>query len=266
MSSNSDVVVVIPAYNEACTIREIAAAVKQFVPNVVVVDDGSTDNTSAALAGLAVTMLRHPRNQGKGAALRLGIEYALKQGAAAVLTLDGDGQHRPDDIPRLLEIFRRRPGVIVIGARLVPQDRPPLARWLANRFADFWISWAAGDWIADSQSGYRLYPASVLRRINVDRAHGFAFESEILIEACRRGYRTVPALVPVIYKDSARPSHFRPARDITRIVLMVAGKLLSRGFYPAGLVRALSRRRRLRRECNPRCYRRGGDQKIRLRN
>lgn len=248
----SGVWVVIPAYNEARTIRAVAERALAVNPNVIVVDDGSSDGTGAALAGLPLTLLRNEPNQGKAASLWRGMQHALAQGAQTVITLDGDGQHAPEEIPRLLELAVRRPGHIVIGARLADKAAIPPRRYYANKVANFWISWAAGYPIADSQSGFRLYPAALLRGLNLrhERERGFVFESEILIEAARRGVYSLPLPIAAVYQPGARASHFRSVLDIVRITRMVAWKLASRGMYPQGLVRAfvLPRARRLRAE------------------
>jgi glycosyltransferase involved in cell wall biosynthesis len=211
---------------------------------VVVVDDGSSDQTSALSEAAGAVVLRHAHNRGKGAALQTGFAYALKRGAAAVLTLDADGQHDPADIPRLVSAARRSPGKIVIGARLADKNKIPPLRYFANRFANFWIAWAAGYPIEDSQSGFRVYPAPLLARVRVPHGpgKGFVFESEILIEASRLGYESVAVAVAAIYPLEGRPSHFRQFVDVERIVRMVTLKLLSRALYPLGLVRSLRRR------------------------
>jgi glycosyltransferase involved in cell wall biosynthesis len=210
---------------------------------VIVVDDGSTDGTAQRLDGLPVTLLRNARNSGKAASLARGIELALSQGAAAVVTLDGDAQHRPEDIPRLLAARERAPGALIIGARLHESDNIPADRYFANRCANFWIGWAAGQPIADSQSGFRVYPAALLRAAALPRgrASSFVFESEILIEAGRRGVRLLSVPIAAIYEPRGRRSHFRPAIDIALIVRMVAWKLVSRGLDLPGLVRSLKK-------------------------
>ena len=235
-------VVVIPAYNEAATIRELVESVLKIVPDVVVVDDGSSDSTSEQLAGLPVTLLRNERNLGKAASLWKGFEHALAQGAQLVVTLDGDGQHRPEDMPRLLNMAERSPQGIVIGARLHDKKNFPPRRYYANQFARFWISWAAGYPIADTQSGFRVYPAFLLAKLTRRdvRWNGFVFESEVLIAAGAIGVRSVAVAIPGIYPKAARASHFRPVADIARIVIMVAGRLLGRGMYPLGLWRSLN--------------------------
>jgi len=221
--------VVIPAFNEAATIRDVAQRARKWVELVIVVDDGSTDATAAALSGLDVVLLRNEGNRGKAASLRRGADEAMLHGASAIVTLDGDGQHCPEDIAMLLHAWREEPGCMVIGSRLHQRERIPPARYWANRVANFWIGLAAGYDVADSQSGFRVYPARVLReaRVRSDRAHSFVFESEILIEAARLGVRALCVPVQVIYGSRARASHFRPVLDIARIVRMVAWRLLT---------------------------------------
>ena len=229
--------VVIPAYNEAATVREISARTRQQCPNVVVVDDGSTDGTAAALAGLDVTVLCNEQNRGKAGSLARGFDYALAQGALGVMTLDADGQHVPEEIPLFLKRAVEYPSAFLIGARQRDQRRALFSRYVANRIADFWIGWAAGLPIDDSQSGFRLYPASLLRTVNLksDKTRSFVFESEILIEAARRGIDCHNVVITVQPRSGPRPSHFRPLVDILRITRMVAWKLLSRGMYLRGL-------------------------------
>jgi glycosyltransferase involved in cell wall biosynthesis len=233
--------VVIPAYNEAMTIRDVASRVLRYITDVVVVDDGSTDCTDDALAGLPVILLRNPANSGKAASLWRGFQRALDAGACGVITLDGDGQHAPDEIPKLVCAATASPDHLIIGARRQDQRRAVFWRYLANRVADFWISWAAGSPFADSQSGFRVYPASLLRRVKIKhgKSRSFVFESEILIEATRLGFQTVPVTIGALNRPGARASYFRPVLDIARITLMVAWKLLSRGLYPAGLWRSV---------------------------
>lgn len=240
---DDDVTVVIPAYNEVRTIRDLVERTLRQVKHVIVVDDGSSDGTAQALEGLAITLLIHEANQGKAASLWDGMHEARKRRISAIVTLDGDGQHLPEDIPRLLKYFRGTPNVIVIGSRLHEKENIPRARYNANRFANFWIGWAAGYPICDSQSGFRVYPADLLDKVSVAHRHAssFVFESEILIEAGRIGITSLPVAISAIYLPQARASHFRPVVDIARIVRMVAWKIISRGFYPQGLWHSLQK-------------------------
>jgi glycosyltransferase involved in cell wall biosynthesis len=230
--------VVIPAYNEAMTIRDIASRACIYTDLVVIVNDGSTDNTVNSLDGLPVTILSNPSNIGKGESLIRGARHAIEKGADFVITLDGDGQHRPDDIPLLLEAATHYPGMIIIAARLRGRSEAPPLRRFANKFADFWISWAAGHHIRDTQSGFRLYPSMAFKQCT-GNATGFTFESEILINASRCGIFTHSVAIDTIYDKQARPSHYKPASDTLSIVRMVAWKLLCRGLYPTGLLRSL---------------------------
>ena len=249
-AGQAPLVILVPAYQEGATIADVVARLHAAMPGVpvLVVDDGSTDGTARAAAAAGAEVLAMPANQGKGAALRHGMRAALAQGAGLVATLDGDGQHRPEDLPRLAALARA--DRIVIGSRRRASGQPA-ARRRANRVADFWISWASGHAVADSQSGFRIYPAAALASLDryEGRARRFSFESEILIDSARAGITTVAADIPALYAGTLRrASHFRPVADIARIVMMVAGKLLARGMDPAGLRRALAGLRRLDKE------------------
>jgi glycosyltransferase involved in cell wall biosynthesis len=234
-------IAVIPAYNEAGTIGVIASGTLRHVDQVIMVDDGSTDGTVEEVRKLPLSIAYHATNLGKAASLWNGMQHALNAGADRVITLDADGQHRPEDIPRLIAAGRANPTALIIAARTKQRGRVPKLRGFANRMADFWISWAAGCPISDTQSGFRLYPAEVLRRVHVPhgRYNSFVFESEILIEGARQGFRVVSIDIVAVYRPDARASYYRPLIDTVRIIRMVAWKLLSRGMYIHGLLRSL---------------------------
>jgi len=177
-------------------------------------------------------------NKGKGESLWDGMRYALEMGADAIISLDGDGQHSPEDIPALLVQYEKNPNTLVIAARLLNRQNAPRARLFANQFADFWVSWASGQCIYDSQSGFRLYPAALLKVVTVphDYTRGFVFESEIIIESCRKKFPCVAVPINSVYHSDARASHFRPVLDIAKIVLMIAWKIISRALYLPGLI------------------------------
>ena len=242
-SADDGVWIVIPAYNEARTIRGLAETALSICVRVLVVDDGSSDGTAAQLDGLPVTLLRHPVNRGKAAGLRAAFAHALALGATCVVTIDGDGQHDPRDATKLLAVWRRQSDRLVIGSRLHDRAHIPRARYFGNRTACFWISWAAGHPIADTQSGFRVYPRAVMEIALAECAScsGFTFESEVIIAAAHRGHRTLAVAIGACYPADARPSHYRAGPDTMKIIAMVATRLLAKGLYPQGLWRSLHR-------------------------
>lgn len=233
----NNVVVLVPALNEALRIRDVVTGALAHCAHVIVVDDGSDDDTCARIADLPVIVLRHPRRMGKGASLRDGFAEALRRGFHAVLTMDGDGQHAADDIPRLLDAGNRHPGAVIIGARLRKRSQQPLYRRLANEFGDWGIAWGTGYQIADSQSGQRLYPAAVAALDDVP-GEDFVFEAQILISAARRlGTRCVSVPIESRYKsvhsaEEFRASHFKPFRDFSRITRHIVLQAVRHGGMP----------------------------------
>lgn len=242
-ADSTAIAVVIPAYNEAATIANIVERTLSFADKIIVVDDASSDDTADRLAQFPVLLLRNQNNLGKSRSLVRGMQTALAQGACGVITLDGDGQHLPEDIPRFLDMAARFPQHIIIGSRLADKAAFPPARYYANRIANFWISWAAHHRVADSQCGFRLYPRSGIETFasRLMTRPSFVFESEILIEAGRAGIFTRAVPIAAIYSPDARASYFHPGWDFLRITRMVAWKLISRGLDPAGLMALLVR-------------------------
>lgn len=230
--------VVIPALNEARSIRAVVNDALAYCRNVIVVDDGSSDGTRAAIADLPVECLRHERPLGKARALQDGFRRALERGASGVLTMDGDGQHAGADLPRLLAAAAKYPQHIVIGARLLERDAQPGKNRFGNAQADWWVSWACGQRIVDSQSGQRYYPRQVLELAIAMTHEGFVFESAILIEAARRGIPTLSVPIAASYAEDRRASHFKPFRDVTKITRMIAWRLLRSGLAPRNYWRA----------------------------
>lgn len=216
-----------PAYNEAATVLAVLDDLYPRVDRVIVVDDGSTDGTADALADLPVTVLRHARNRGKAASLRLGLGHAIRNGADAAITLDGDGQHEPEDIPRLVAAYLQHPGCIVVGARLHEKEKMPRARYLANRFANFCVTRAAGRVYPDTQSGFRIYPAVFLRAVLArNDSTRFVFETEMLVDAAHMNVECVAVSIAAIYDEKARASHFRPVLDVMLIGRMLTWKVI----------------------------------------
>ena len=191
-------------------------------------------------------MIRLARRSGKGAALRRGLTEALARDAQRVVTMDGDGQHDPDDLPRLLAAAAQAPDALVIGGRLggigqravaVPL---PSSRVAAIRVAGFFINWLTGAAVSDTQSGFRVYPAGLIDAVR-PRREGFVLESEMLIGAAARGWRLVEVPVAAIH-FAERRSRFRPVRDGTAVGIYLAARIARRWCREAWLIiRALCR-------------------------
>ncbi|MFH1758888.1 MAG: glycosyltransferase family 2 protein, partial [Pseudomonadota bacterium] len=160
---NSNIYALIPAFNAESSLGEVIDRTKKFVQHVIVVNDGSTDQTGEVARSHGVELITIPSNRGKGYALRLGFAHALSNGCDAILTLDADGQHDPADIPNFLSAHDQDSGAILIGSRMAQADRFPRQRYYSNRTAVFFISKALGQHLEDTQCGFRLYPSRVLR-------------------------------------------------------------------------------------------------------
>ena len=224
--SNGRVAILIPALNEELAIRKVVESALAVLPDVIVVDDGSSDRTAEIVAALGVTLIRHKTPKGKGESLRDGFRLALQQGFDAVVAMDGDGQHDAADIPRMLAAARKYPDSLVIGARIRTRENQPNARRRANAVADWGISWGCGTPVADTQSGQRYYPRKVMELVDLP-AQGFVFEAAILIAAVRElGFGVVSIPIDTRYSGEFRLSHFRPVRDITLITLYTIARVI----------------------------------------
>jgi glycosyltransferase involved in cell wall biosynthesis len=223
------IAVVIPALNEERAIRGVVESVLAICPNVILIDDGSTDRTIECVEGLPITVVRHATPLGKGQGLRDGFRKARELGFDAVVAMDGDGQHLAADIPRMLAAATRYPEHIVIGARIRRRENQPAARRRANAVADWGISWGCATPVADTQSGQRYYPLGALELVDL-AADDFVFEAALLIAAAREkklGIVSVP--IDSRYEGEFRGSHFRPVRDVTRITMYTVRRILHYG-------------------------------------
>jgi len=209
---------VIPAFNEELHVGAVAAEAARHVDEVVVVDDGSTDRTIDVARAERATCLALPSHLGKGAALRFGIEYAQSHGFTHVLTLDGDGQHSPGDIPALIGTARATGADLVIGARTFDRRNMPRSRFLSNTIGSRFASWLVGCAIRDSQSGFRLFRLEKMRGMPL-RSRAYEFEMELLIKYARRGCSIAHAPVRTIYDGGRARSKMNPVSDTVRICL-----------------------------------------------
>jgi glycosyltransferase involved in cell wall biosynthesis len=213
--------VIIPALNAEGSVGEVIDRTKEFVRRVIVVNDGSTDRTAEVSLNRGVELISIPVNRGKGYALRRGFAHALNSGCRAILTLDADGQHDPGDIPKFLEAHERDGNAILIGSRMAQAEFFPRHRYYSNRVAVFFISRALGQYLEDTQCGFRLYPAKAIDSIKLTTCH-FQTETEVLLRAARQGIRLSSVPVRNIYWDGNAPgSHFRPVVDTFYICLVV---------------------------------------------
>ncbi len=200
--------VVIPAYNAARTLGRVLEQVREVSPHltILVIDDGSSDKTSAVAEIGKAHVTRHEHNKGKGEALRTGFTEFLNRDFKAVITLDADGQHSPLEIPKLIEAWLNKRADIVIGTRERQIGNMPFLRILTNTVSSWLVSLSAGQYIPDSQSGYRLIARSVISNIETE-SHGYGAESEILIKAAIAGYSIESAPISTLYGNETSYIH-----------------------------------------------------------
>lgn len=221
----NEVCAVIPTYQNAKTLLKVVADVHRVVDIVFVVDDGSNDGTAALLDKATGNerpekVLTHPKNCGKGAALKTGLTYARQQGFRYAVTVDADGQHRADDIPALLKAVEEEPDALAIGSRGLQHENMPAKSTFANRFSNFWFALQTLQHLPDTQSGLRIYP---LRRLHGLRWMSARYEAELtlLVFSAWAGVKLLPVPVSVYYPPrDQRVTHFRPGRDFTRISVL----------------------------------------------
>ncbi len=211
----------LPAYNESKTIGQIIQETSEFISEVVVIDDGSSDETAEIASACGVVCLENVTNCGKGNALKKGFAYAIENGYELVFTMDSDGQHNAADIPRFLAHFDNTHPDILIGARTTENSRTsmPFHRWVNNRLISYVGSKLCRQSVPDFQSGYRLIQADVLRQVRLETER-YETESELLIKAGRLGFRIESLPIQTRYSDEV--SHIKPLREMwlfTRLLL-----------------------------------------------
>jgi glycosyltransferase involved in cell wall biosynthesis len=210
------ILALIPAYNEAAHIVEVVTSARAHLP-VLVVDDGSADDTATRAEEAGATVLCQTPNQGKGVALRAGFSWALEAGYEAIITLDADGQHDPVEIPKFLDAYAKRGADLIIGARDFSQ-MPPVRR-LSNTVGRWAFSWAIGQSIRDNQSGYRLISRRLLEAILASDEAGFEFEVEMIVICVQRDF--VLDWVPIRTIYAGETSHIDPWHHTVNFLRMV---------------------------------------------
>lgn len=208
-TDNGRYCVVIPAFNSAKTIGSLVRSIKHQGLPVVVINDGSSDETAPIASGEGAVVISHLRNEGKGRALRTGFEHALRAQYDGVITMDSDGQHDPTEISELIRACERQHAGMVIGNRMATTTMPRLRR-LVNHVMSRIVSLVARQPIPDSQSGFRLIRKEVLSSLSLTSRH-FEIETELLLAAAKRRWKVV--FVPVRTTYDSHRSHIRPVRD-----------------------------------------------------
>jgi glycosyltransferase involved in cell wall biosynthesis len=211
---------VIPAFNNEPTISEVVQKTRVEIDHVVVVDDGSTDNTAQLAEAAGAHLLRVPKNRGKGNALRVAFRYAVENDLDAVITLDADLQHDPSEIPNLVKHYVTHRSRVVIGNRLTDRENIPRIRYTVNRIGAYTFSWLINQPVEDSQCGFRLYDRQVIGNFQILN-DGFEAEADLLLRAGKRGYKIGFVPIKTIYfPDRMSRSYYRPVKDTFRISII----------------------------------------------
>lgn len=213
---------VIPTYNNAGTLIDVYFRLKPFIEDILIVNDGSTDDTLELLQQLAdeISVINYKKNQGKGYALKMGFETALRAGFEYAITIDSDGQHYPEDLPLFAEAMEQNPGSLIVGNRKLVHENMPGKNTFANYFSNFWFMVQTWQYLPDTQTGFRLYPLNLLKGLGY-LTYRYEAELELLVFAAWGGTKLISSPIRVYYppKDK-RVSHFRPVRDFMRISLL----------------------------------------------
>ncbi len=213
--------VLIPTFNNAITLKDVLDGVLNYTQQVIVVNDGSTDATTKILSAYQdIHVVTFSKNKGKGMAIRTGFDVAVEKGYDYAITIDSDGQHFPADLNAFIKQLESDGPSLIIGARNMNQSSVPGKSSFGHKFSNFWFQVETGIKAPDTQSGYRLYPVSLMKDMHFF-TRKFEFEIEVLVRAAWKGIRITSVPVSVYYAPSSeRVSHFRPFRDFTRISIL----------------------------------------------
>jgi len=238
--------VVIPTYNNHKTLREVIEGVLNYTSNIIVINDGSTDTTREILSGFPQLEIIHfEKNQGKGAALNAGFQKALTLGYEFAISIDSDGQHFPEDLPRFIHVLEKAENkkILLIGSRNMTQEGVPKKSSFGNKFSNFWFWVETGIRLQDTQSGYRLYPLLVIKDLNL-RTKKFEFEIEVIVKSAWKDVDVKNIPIQIHYDLEDRISHFRPFKDFTRISILNTWLVFLAFFYikPRNLFRKLKKK------------------------
>ena len=237
--------VLVPTYNNAKTLEGVIQSTFEYCDEVIIVNDGCTDNTAEILAKYPqLKVVTHPVNKGKGVGLRNGFKKAVELGFDYVISIDSDGQHYPKDFILFLDKIEKEPGSLIIGARNMTVENVPNKSTFGNKFSNFWFWAETGITMPDTQSGYRLYPVQRLKKIWLFTTK-FELEIEVIVKAAWRGIPVVSVPVSVYYApEGERVSHFIPSRDSTRISFLNTYLVILAALFwrPVMLIRSINLR------------------------
>lgn len=237
--------VIIPTYNNAGTLGKVIASVLEYTQQVIVVNDGSTDNTAAVLVQFPqVIQVSYAQNAGKGWALRKGFETAVAHGFDYAITIDSDGQHFAEDLPKFIDRLENSGPALIIGARNMDQEAVPGKSSFGNKFSNFWFWIETGITAPDTQSGYRLYPVKLMKDMKFF-TRKYELEIEVIVRAAWKGIAIESVPVTVYYAPrEKRISHFRPFTDFSRISVLNTVLVIITFFYinPRNFLRSIFKR------------------------
>ncbi|MFA5444310.1 MAG: glycosyltransferase family 2 protein [Bacteroidales bacterium] len=222
MPERDDICVIIPTYNNASTLPRVIDETLGFCDRIIVVNDGSADNTVELLRNMSYKpeIISYSENKGKGYALKRAFSFALARGYRYAITLDADGQHYPSDIPRFLEALEKNPGAVILGSRLLKQKNMPGKNTFANRFSNFWFAVQTFRRLPDTQTGFRLYPLYRMKKMRLYTTR-YETELEILVRLAWKRVPIIPLPIRVFYAPAEeRITHFRKGPDFLRISLL----------------------------------------------
>jgi len=249
--------IIIPTYNNAASLGEVIEGVAEYSDHIIVVNDGSTDNTTELVNAFPyVQLISYQKNVGKGWALRKAFAYAVEKGYKYAVTIDSDGQHFAKDLPSFINKIDSQQDAIIIGARNMDQASVPGGSSFGNRFSNFWFKAETGISCPDTQSGYRLYPLLPLKSMRFI-TRKYEFEIEVLVRAAWKGINIESVPVTVYYAPKeTRVSHFRPYKDFARISLLNTVLVLISFLYikPRDFIRTLFSRQKFRKLLNDHLY------------
>ena len=235
--------VIVPTYNNQKTLKRVLDSILDFTSNVIIVNDGSTDETNEILKQYSqLTQIHHPKNIGKGRALRNGFRKAIELNFEYAITIDSDGQHFASDIPSFLAEIQKQPNALLIGGRNMTQENVPKKSSFGNKFSNFWFWFETGTRLEDTQSGFRLYPLQLIpERYYTTK---FEFEIEVIVRSAWKGIPVKKITVKVLYDPLERVSHFRPFTDFTRISILNTVLVIIALVYikPRDLVRKIKKK------------------------